>query len=96
MSSDSTLTVADGSSINGNTASVSSCASVATKLIIDSRGASRRSIASKDREIVCDDRAVEDTLCFPARPLAERRRCLCECFHADCDERLEHRRQHRC
>ena len=88
----STLTVTDGSSIDNNTAEVSSRRHCRSWLIhkgeIDARSLRKSDFAMFELS--------EETQRLHARPLAVRRRRLRVFFiHACGDGRLEHRRQHR-
>ena len=95
MSYDSTLTMTDGSIIDGNTAEVSSSASSSQ---LDSwlfrPMVSRRSIAAKVKGP--GDVRSEEAQRSPVCPLAVRRmRLRVRTFHTDCDSRPEYRRQRR-
>ena len=92
---DSTLTVTDGSHIDGNTAATvsppASPSPLSSRLILKGQSTLGRYERETRRYL-----GLEETLRSHACPLAVWRRCLRDSlFHADGDGRLQHRQQHR-
>ena len=90
----STVTVTGGSSIDGNTASVSSPASLSplSSWLIHQGGIDTRSLIKRDFAML----ELRGDTAAPARPLAGRRRSRSDfLFNADGHGRREHRWKHR-